>query len=223
MKNISWENIDNLEDIEITYLLYIEGKDIKTISRIRNIDKNEIERHIIQAKIKYRAYEGNSDTADIVRKLMRYSREERINILKNMPQHERKKLEEYAVSRLFESSKDECLFYIWLLGELRSRDGVNSLMAFLKSRDGNIKRMCCSALGKIGDLRAEDELIKALRDSRPQVREYTVKALGRIGSLKALEHLKGIVEDSEEKEYVKRAAETAIQEIEAKVSLRLNV
>ena len=45
-------------------------------------------------------------------------------------------------------------------------------------------------MGKIGDIRAEDALIKLLKDPKPQVRQYTIKALRKIKSRKAVEHLK---------------------------------
>ncbi len=35
--DINWENIDNLEDYFITYLLYKESKTVSQISKIRNI------------------------------------------------------------------------------------------------------------------------------------------------------------------------------------------
>ena len=213
MKEVTWKNIDTLESMEITYLLYLEGKDIKTIGLIRNMDRLEIERHIIEAKIKYRAYEGNNSTEDIMKKLMKYRREERGTILEGMLPGERGKLEKYAIKKLFDSAREECVFYIWLLGELKSRESVTSILAFLKAEDGNTKRMSCSALGKIGDIRAEEGLIKVLGDSRPQVREYAIKALGKIGSKKSYEFLRRLIENPEEKEYVKRAALAVMEEL----------
>lgn len=213
VREISWSNIEELDDAIISYLLYLEGKDIKTIGIIRNINKEEVERHIIEGKIRYRAFEGNRSTEDIIKRLMKYRREERGAVLDSMLEEERKDLEKYAIEKLFNSSRDDCNFYIWLLGELRSKAAVPKLTTFLRASDGTIKRMCCSALGKIGDIRAEDGLIRALEDSRPQVREYAVKALGRIGSTKAFPYLKRILDNPNEKDYVKRSAAMIIEEI----------
>jgi hypothetical protein len=41
MLNISWDNIENLSDSEVTYLLYQEGKSIKSIARIRKMDRED--------------------------------------------------------------------------------------------------------------------------------------------------------------------------------------
>lgn len=216
MKSFSWDNIDVLTDWQISYLLYTEGKDIKTICRIRDLDRSDVEKHIIEGKIKYRIYEGINSTEDILKKLMKYRREERINFLSSMTEEEKKGLEKHASEKLFDSSRDECNFYIWLLGELKSSMAVPGLVTFLKCTDGNVKRMCCSALGKIGDIRAEDGLINCLGDQRPQIREYAVKALGRIKSKKSLGVLNKILNSQKEKDYVVKAAKTAIEQIEEK-------
>lgn len=210
MKMFTWEDIDSLMDSEITYLLYLEGKDIKTICKIRNMKSSDVERHIIESKIKYRFLEGGDDVVSIIGKLMRYRREERANILSSLDGKKVKEIEKYAIERLFNSNREECAFYIWLLGEIRSNDAVPSIITFLRCKDGNIKRICCSALGKIGDVRAEDALIKCLNDEKPQVREYAIKALEKIKCKGSVGVLKRVVE-SENKEYVKRAAVRAIE------------
>ncbi|EYE89708.1 hypothetical protein Q428_00825 [Fervidicella metallireducens AeB] len=204
MKKLTWSQIEEMSDTEITYLLYLEGKDIKTICRIRGIDRVDAERHIIEGKIKYRIFEGTKNTEDIVKRLLRCHKDERQNALKIMGTQDIKKLERYALENLYTSTRDECLFYIWLLGEIKSKDAVQAIITFLRCRDGNIKRICCSALGKIGDLRAEDSLILCLDENRTQIKEYAIKALGRIKSKKALERLKKISLDENERDYIKR-------------------
>jgi HEAT repeat protein len=215
MKSITWDNIDDLSDPEISYLLYTEGKDIKTICKIRNISKSEIEKHIIECKVKYRIFEGSNNLDSIAKRLMRFSKEERINALNMMTQEDKKKIEKYAQERLFESNRDECMFYIWILGELASKGSVPSLITFLKCSDGNIKRICCSALGKIGDIKSEDALIQCLNESRLQIKDYAIRALGKLKSEKALDKLR-IIAKSGEKEYIIRSAQNAIDQIEGK-------
>lgn len=213
MKDISWENVEQLTDQEITYLLYKEGKSIKAISLIRNIDKSLAEKQIIEFRMNNRIFESAMTTEDIIRNIKKCTREERSLTISRLPGETIKELETFALSRLFESCRDECNFLLYLLGEMKSKRAVPSIMVFLKSSDGNIKRAACSALGKIGDIRAEEGLISALDDKRPQVREYAIKALGRIGSKKAIEQLKKIEVNPQEKDYVKRAARNVINEI----------
>jgi hypothetical protein len=215
MKAITWEKVDELNDSEISYLLYTEGKDIKTICKIRNIAKVEVERHIIECKVKYRIFEGTNNIDAISKRLMRFSKEERINALNMMSNEDKKRIEKYAQERLFESNRDECMFFIWILGELISKESVPSLITFLRCSDGNIKRMCCSALGKIGDTKAEDALIQCLSETRLQIKDYAIRALGKLKSKKALDKLK-IIEKNGEKDYIVRSAQNAIEQIEGK-------
>jgi hypothetical protein len=213
MKSVEWKNIDEIADSEITYLLYMEGKDIKTISRIRNMEKTIVENHIIECKIKYRAFEGVKNTADIAKKLMRYGRDERISVIGRMTDEDKLELEKYAKDMLFKSKREECSFYIWLLGEFKSKESIASIITFLKCSDGNIKRICCSALGKIGTNLSEEALINCLDDRKPQVKQYAIKALGKIKSKRAVELLKKISNDKNEKDYVIRAAINSIDQI----------
>lgn len=219
MKSVEWKDIDEVTDSEISYLLYLEGKDIRTISRIRNMEKSIVEKHIIECKIKYRAFEGVKNTSDIAKKLMRYGRDERISVISRMSEADKQALEKYAKDMLFKSARDECSFYIWLLGEFKNQESVASIITFLKCSDGNIKRICCSALGKIGNKASEDALISCLMDNKPQVKQYAIKALGKVKSTKAIEYLKKITEDKNEKDYVVRAAHGSIAEILGKGDL----
>lgn len=213
MKDISWENIEQLTEQEITYLLYKEGKSIKAISIIRNIDKSLAEKQIIEFRMNNRIFESAMTTEDIIRNIKKCTREERSLTISRLPEETVKELESFAISRLFESCRDDCSFLLYLLGELKSKKAVPSIMVFLKSSDGIIKRAACSALGKIGDIRAEEGLISALEDKRPQVKEYAIKALGRIGSRNAVEQLKKIEVSTQEKDYVRRAAKNVLNGI----------
>ena len=53
--NISWDNIDNLEDYYITYLLYKESKTVSQISKIRNISIAEVNDQLIKAKLEIKS------------------------------------------------------------------------------------------------------------------------------------------------------------------------
>ena len=210
MKEISFKNIKNLNDDEITYLLYLQGADIPTISKIRNMDVKNVEKSIIECKARYRAYEGSHDIGDVIKKLMKYAKEERHKYISSLSEYEIKNAEKLCCSRLFNSSRDECKFYLWFLGEIKSTYSIEYIKAFLKCSDGNIRRICCSALGKIGDLKAEDILIKCTYDTHPQVRQYALKALCNIKSQKAFKRYEEVIKDENEKDYVKRAAQFAM-------------
>lgn len=219
MNTIEWKNIDEISDSEITYLLYMEGKDIRTISKIRNIEKTIVEKHIIECKIKYRAFEGVQNTEDIVKKLMRYGRDERVSVINRMSDKDKLELQKYARNMLFKSNREECSFYIWLLGEFKNVESIPAIITFLKCSDGNIKRICCSALGKIGSSEAEEALINCLSDNKPQVKQYAIKALGKIKSNRSVSLLMKISKDKSERDYVVRAAINSLEQILGKGDL----
>ncbi|MCX7722727.1 MAG: HEAT repeat domain-containing protein, partial [Verrucomicrobiae bacterium] len=56
-------------------------------------------------------------------------------------------------------------------------------------RDWRVRRAACEALGRIGDARAVEPLIKKLEDKDPSVRTAVCQALGRIGHRSAVRPL----------------------------------
>lgn len=213
MNKISWNDINNLSDSQITYLLYLEGKSINAICKIRNLEKSQVEKQLIECKIKYRIFEKSKSEKDIINNLKKCCKIERLSALQLLSQNDKEKLENYLLNNLFNCTKEDCLFYIWLLGELKSKKAVLPICAFLKSNDGNIKRICCSSLGKIGDISAEDNLISCLKDDRPQVVQYAIKALGKIKSKKAIPFLYEIINNKNQKDYIINTANLTIKQI----------
>ncbi len=74
------------------------------------------------------------------------------------------------------------------------------------------------SLGKIGDKRAVDPLIKALRDSNEDVREDAAEALGEIGDPRAVNILSELVHD--EDKIVRKRAKEALEKIKKRKSSR---
>ncbi|MEG0370878.1 MAG: HEAT repeat domain-containing protein [Clostridium sp.] len=212
MKLLRWEDIELLTTEEISYLLFLEGKDIKSISKIRDLSKIEVEKHIIHLKIKYKIYKNGRDSKSILDSLMNCPKDERLMIISKIPKDEILLLEKYIISNIFSSNQKQCAFYIWFLGEIKSQIGIDIIITFLRCKDSAIKRMCCSAMGKIGNIRAEDALIETLKENRSQIKEYAVKALGNIKSKKSVPNLIEISK-SNEKEYIKLAANRALENI----------
>ena len=80
----------------------------------------------------------------------------------------------------------------YLLGETKDPKYIDILCEATKDSDGNVRRLSASALGKIGNIRAEYALIQLLNDRKTQVRQYSAKALRKIKSEKGVKHLKNI-------------------------------
>jgi len=76
--------------------------------------------------------------------------------------------------------------------------------------DDELVRAAAEALGHLGDIRAVDPLIRALRDEKWYVREIVAEALGRIGAPRAVEPLIHALGDNNTSMDVKRAAAEAL-------------
>lgn len=108
--------------------------------------------------------------------------------------------------------------HIVFLGKTGEECHLEELIPFLSSPNGNVRRLACSALGKIGSPKAETPLLHLLNDPKPQVRQYTIKALGGLGGSNSIVKLTDVVNNPNEKGYNIRAAKFAFR----KVSKRVN-
>jgi ATP-dependent DNA helicase RecQ len=117
-------------------------------------------------------------------------------------------------------SKGEKIHQIVSLGESKSLSAIPGLIEALENPDGNIRRLAASALGKIGDPRATEPLLKLLStEQKQQVRQYAVSALGRIGDPRSISFLQTIADDTNERHYTREAAKAAIRSLKDKMVL----
>lgn len=84
--DINWENIDNLEDYFITYLLYKESKTVSQISKIRNISSTEASEQLIQAKLKIKEMQKDDFEAskDILDKFLELDKIKRLDFMDSL-------------------------------------------------------------------------------------------------------------------------------------------
>ena len=78
--DISWSNIDNLEDYFITYLLYTESKTVSQISRIRNISIAEVNDQLIKAKLEIKSANKQKveSSKDVLDKFLELGKDSRL-------------------------------------------------------------------------------------------------------------------------------------------------
>lgn len=215
IKDLNWNNLHNLDDNQITYLLYLEGKSIDIIAKIRNLSKIEVEKQIIKGKItidKTTVYE------DLLVKVISMSKDERINYLMKIEGSSREILINDILKRYikFKNHEDKMII-IWVIGELKDKRLLPILRMELKSKSANVRRLSCSALGKIKDENSRFWLEPMLKDTSPQVRQYAIKALSYIGDNNTLKVIENIFNNKNEKEYVKRAAYFALEKLKEEV------
>ena len=121
------------------------------------------------------------------------------------------------VSAILAESAAELARRIVGWGERKDRNRVPDLIAALGHKNGNVRRLAASALGKIGDTRAVEPLMALLeREGKPQVRQYAIKALERIGDARARPILERILANPQEREYNLRAARQALSRLQGR-------
>lgn len=202
-KQLCLENIHNLSSSEISYLLYKEGKSIDQIAIIRGMKKEQVQKDIIEAKLVY----AKEYKKSILVSLMSMIKKDRIRKLAQLTNEETDILKEELYKDYIKYKTDEDrMILIWLIGELEDKKFLPFLRMELKSKRVNHRRLACSALGKFKDVSSKSWLEKALNDDNPQVRQYAIKALMTIGDQETLAMIKKIVNKTQEKAYVKKAA-----------------
>ena len=92
--DISWSNIDNLEDYFITYLLYTESKTVSQISRIRNISIAEVNDQLIKAKLEIKSANKQKveSSKDVLDKFLELGKDSRLEFMENLSLDQEKEL-----------------------------------------------------------------------------------------------------------------------------------
>ena len=206
--NLNWNNIDELEDYFITYLLYKESKTVPQISKIRNISTMEVKDQLIKAKLQIKSMSKDQveNSKDILDKYLE---------LDDLSLDDEKMLkfkrELYKRIRL-EKNAEDLIILIWTTGELKEEKYLDLLHSLTRHRHSDVRRITYSAIRKIGSPKSRACLEKGLYDSNPQTRQYCAKALAKVGDNNSLEILKKLsMQRSHEKEYVLRAYEETIE------------
>ena len=216
--NISWDNIDNLEDYYITYLLYKESKTVSQISKIRNLSTSEINDQLIKAKLEIKAMlkdkvELSKDTID---KFLGLNKSERLDFMNSLNAERVVDFKRKLYKRILtERNAEDLMILIWATGELKDDRFLQLLHPLTGHRHSDVRRITYSALRKISSVESREIFHKGLYDSNAQTRQYCAKALANIGnkdSLVILQKLKN--KNNFEKNYVIRAYEETINQLE---------
>lgn len=216
--NISWDNIDNLEDYFITYLLYKESKTVSQISKIRNIDISEVNDQLIKAKMDIKAMLKNQVelSKDILDRFLELGKDDRVSFINELSDERLLDLKRKLYKRiLVEKNAEDLMILIWTTGELKDDRFLKIIHPLTNHRHSDVRRITYSALRKIESSSSKDYFQKGLYDTNPQTRQYCAKALAKVGdegSLRMLKRLRS--KRGHEKEYVLRAYDDAINELE---------
>jgi hypothetical protein len=208
--NLDWNNLDSLSDSEITYFLSLEGKTIEAICRIRRLEREEVQRQIIEGKIKYRFLAKSNSEEELFQTLCNSVKQDKLSVLETLSEETRERLVKFIRAEYVNMPSKSKETAIWIIGEIKDKSCIDILMKSVVHKHVNIRRMAVSALGKLEDKASEVPLIRALEDENSQVVLYAVKSLAKLKSERAVNKIKQIYVKTE-KDYLKRAAEEFFQ------------
>ena len=171
---IGWENIDNLEDYFITYLLYEKSLTVPQISRIRNKSIEDVNSDLIKAKLSLReSKKSDAGEKDIIQYYLTLSKDERKAFIEKMGEDEIIDFKRKVYKGILNlENAEDLMVLVWTAGEMRDSRFLNILYPLTEKRHSNMRRIAYSAIGKIGCDESSYILELGLSDKNPQVRQY---------------------------------------------------
>lgn len=216
--NISWDNIDKLEDHYITYLLYKESRTVSQISKIRNLSTSQVNDQLIKAKLEIKSMLKDKVelSKDVIDKFLVLNKNDRLKFMDSLNEERMLDFKRKLYKRIItEKNAEDLMILIWATGELKDDRFLALLHPLISHRHSDVRRITYSALRKIESPSSREYLQRGLYDSNPQTRQYCAKALAKIGNKNSLKMLKQLRNKKNfEKEYVLRAYEEAISILE---------
>ena len=179
---------------------------MEAICKIRNLDNAIVQKHIIDGKIKYRFLVQSNGTEELFKSIAKAGKEDKVHFLNSLDDENKNKLTGLIKTGYAEMLPKDKEAAVWILGELKEASCLDILIKASVHKYINVRRMAVSAMGKMGDERAEGALLRALTDENPQVISYAIKSLGKIKSEKAITKIKYIY-DNTDKKYIIDAAQ----------------
>ncbi|WP_186430940.1 HEAT repeat domain-containing protein [Clostridium sp. BSD9I1] len=208
---VNWDDIDSYSNEEITYFLFLEGKSINAICKMRNLDKSIVQKHIVEGKIKYRLLARSSNEKELIHNISKAGKMDKLDIINSLDEDTKNRLIQYIKNNYVDMYSRDKETAIWIIGELKET-GCNEILTKASvHKFVNVRRMAISAMRKINDKSFERALIRALEDENPQVLLYAIKGLAEIKSDFAKGKILDVLQKTD-KEYLKKACEVFLSE-----------
>lgn len=211
MLHINWQDITNYTDEDITYFLFLEGKSVESLCKIRRLEKENVQKHILDGKIKYGILAKSSNIQALFQTISLSGKQDKIEALKCLDETNKFQMLQFIKTNYVHMKTKDKENAIWIVGEIGNKESLDILIKASVHTHVNVRRMAVSAAGKIGDKSMELLLMRALEDINPQVVMYAIKALKKIKSEKAIDKIRKISASSQ-KDYIKRMAEEYLEE-----------
>ncbi len=204
--DISLENIDNIEDFFITYILYKEGKTIHQISKIRNLTNYQVNEQLIEAKLKLKHLFNPNEKidTDIIDEILILDKSKRLELILGLNESELLDFKRKLYKRIIkEKNAEDIIKLIWCVGELKDERFLDLLHDLTYKKHSDIRRITYSAIKKIASPKSKEVLENGLYDTNPQTKMYCAKALSELGDENTLKILRFILrKNNNEKDYV---------------------
>nr|WP_314277538.1 HEAT repeat domain-containing protein [uncultured Peptostreptococcus sp.] len=223
---IGWDNVDNLEDYFITYLLYRDSLTVPQISRIRNISQDEVNLQLITAKTELRSLnrqERNTNDHDVMVDYLSLSKQDRIEFLDKLSDSDKNFFKRQVYKGILKTNNvEDLMVLVWTVGEFKDHRFLNILYPLTQKNHSNLRRISYSAIGKIASTDSSFIIEMGLMDDNPQIRQYCAKFLGDIGSKDSIRVLENILKNKAdfEKDYVLRACTSSLEKLYSKYKVK---
>ena len=132
--NISWDNIDKLEDHYITYLLYKESRTVSQISKIRNLSTSQVNDQLIKAKLEIKSMLKDKVelSKDVIDKFLVLNKNDRLKFMDSLNEERMLDFKRKLYKRIItEKNAEDLMILIWATGELKD----DRFLAFLQAID----------------------------------------------------------------------------------------
>lgn len=199
----NWDNIDEYSESQISYFLFLEGKSLNAISKIRKLSREEVQRHIIDGKIKYRFLAKSKNPKELLSSVAKAGKDDKKLLLSNLDERNKEALIEYIKNSYVDMFAKDKETAIWIIGEFKDLNCKHILIKAAVHKFVNVRRMAVSAMGKINDASFGMALKRALEDENPQVIAYALKALIKMKDSTAEEKIETLKRKTT-KEYIKK-------------------
>lgn len=120
--NISWDNIDKLEDHYITYLLYKESRTVSQISKIRNLSTSQVNDQLIKAKLEIKSMLKDKVelSKDVIDKFLVLNKNDRLKFMDSLNEERMLDFKRKLYKRIItEKNAEDLMILIWATGELK--------------------------------------------------------------------------------------------------------
>ena len=150
--NISWDNIDKLEDHYITYLLYKESRTVSQISKIRNLSTSQVNDQLIKAKLEIKSMLKDKVelSKDVIDKFLVLNKNDRLKFMDSLNEERMLDFKRKLYKRIItEKNAEDLMILIWATGELKDDRFLALLHPLTSHRHSDVRRITYSALRKI--------------------------------------------------------------------------